>query len=51
MGEKKTNLPIYEDISEKEFDEILKDAFERSKRGEGKEASVVFAEIRKKIAN
>lgn len=45
------DIPVLEEISEKELDELLSEALERAKKGEGREVSVVFTDIRKKILN
>ena len=49
MNEKKDNLPIIEDMSEEDFNNMLKESLERADKGEGRPSREVFKDIRKKI--
>lgn len=49
MNEKKDNLPIIEDMSEEDFNNMMKESLERADKGEGRPSKAVFDDIRKKI--
>ena len=49
MNEKKDNLPIIEDMSEEDFDNMMKESLERADKGDGRPSKVVFNDICKKI--
>ena len=49
MNEKKDNLPIIEDMSAEDFNNMMKESLERADKSEGRPSKAVFDDIRKKI--
>lgn len=43
------NVPVMEDMSEEDFNNMMKESLERADKGEGRPSKVVFDDIRKKI--
>lgn len=42
------SVPTIEDLSEEEFDNMMRESFERMKNGDGKSIDEVFDEVRRK---
>ena len=43
------SVPVMEDMSEEDFNKMMKESLERADKGEGKPSRAVFKDIRKKI--
>ena len=43
------NVPVMEDMSEEDFDNMLQESLERAEKGDGRPSKAVFNDIRKKI--
>ncbi len=43
------NVPVMEDMSEEDFDNMMKESLERADKGDGRPSKAVFNDIRKKI--
>ena len=43
------NVPVMEDMSVEDFDNMLQESLERADKGDGRPSKVVFDDIRKKI--
>jgi addiction module RelB/DinJ family antitoxin len=44
-----SNVPVMEDMSEEDFNNMMKESLERADKGDGRPSKVVFNDIRKKI--
>lgn len=43
------SVPVMEDMSEEDFNKMMKESLERADKGDGKPSRAVFKDIRKKI--